>query len=44
VFLLPDQSSEAVQLSTLLLLQLSVVEPLFGTLDGLAYRLTDGIG
>jgi hypothetical protein len=42
VALLPDQSPEAVQLVTLLLFQLNVVEPLADTLDGLADRLTMG--
>ena len=41
VALLPDQSPEAVQPVVLLLLQLSVVAPLNGRLDGLAVRLTD---
>ena len=40
--LLPDQSPEAVQLVTLLLVQLNEVEPLYATLDGLADRLTMG--
>ena len=42
VALLPDQSPEAVQPVVLLLLQLNVVAPLNGRLDGLAVRLIDG--
>jgi hypothetical protein len=44
VFMLPLilQSPEATQLSTLLLVQLSVVEPSYATPDGLADKLTEG--
>ena len=42
VAILPDQPPEAVQVSTLLLVQLSVVEPFYDTTDGLADRLTMG--
>jgi hypothetical protein len=40
--LLPDQLPEAIQLSALLLVQLSVVEPLYSTFEGLADKLTVG--
>jgi hypothetical protein len=40
--LLPDQLPEAIQLSALLLVQLSVVEPLYSTFEGLADKFTVG--
>ena len=42
VGLLPDQPPDAVQLSASVALQLSVVEPFWETLDGLAVRFTTG--
>ena len=43
VFLLPDQSPEAVQLVASVLLQLSVVEPFIMTLVGFADREIVGV-
>ena len=40
--MLPDQSPEAVQLIASVVLQFNVVEPLAGTLDGLADKFTVG--
>ncbi len=43
VFLLPVQLPEALQVSTPTVLQLSVVEPLYATCDGLAEMFKVGV-